>query len=187
MPSEWKQKKDTMNRYDLTAKTYDMQYAEEQRAKIEAALQDSRIEDNAVILDAGCGMGLLFRHVAKRARLIIGIDTSLNLLRRAKTKAKAYDNITIIRADADYAPFVAKTFTHAFALTLLQNTPHPASTLEEIERTTRPNAAIIVTGLKNLFTLEDFKLLLTKAQLETISLRTNDKLKDYVFVCRKRL
>jgi ubiquinone/menaquinone biosynthesis C-methylase UbiE len=187
MPNEWKQKKDTMNRYDLTAETYNMLYAEEQDAKIEAALQDSRVCDDAVMLDAGCGTGLLFCHVAKRATLIVGIDTSLSLLRRAKTKAKAYGNVAIIRADTDYIPFVAKTFTHAFAFTLLQNTPQPANTLEEIKRTTQPNAAIIITGLKKHFTLEDFKLLLTKAQLETTSLRTDSKLKDYVFICRKRL
>jgi ubiquinone/menaquinone biosynthesis C-methylase UbiE len=187
MPNEWKQKRDTMDRYERTAKTYDMQYSEEQEAKIEAALEESRIEGKAVILDAGCGTGLLFRHVAKRARLIVGIDTSLNLLRQARTKAKAYTSAAIVLADADYAPFVAKTFTHAFAVTLLQNTPQPAITLEEIERTTRAKAVVVITGLKKHFTLGDFTLLLTHAQLEITSLRTDDKLKDYVVTCQKRL
>jgi len=176
-----------MNRYNRTARTYDTQYSEEQDAKIQAALENSRIDDNAMILDAGCGTGLLFHHIAKRAKLIVGIDTSLNLLRRAETKAKAYSSAAIIRADVDYAPFIARTFTHALALTLLQNMPRPATTLEEIKRTTETNATIIITGLKKHFTLEDLKKLLTKEQLEITSLNTNEKLKDYIAVCRKNL
>lgn len=187
MLSAWKQKRDVINRYDRTAKTYDMQYSEEQNAKIKAALEDFRIDDEAVILDAGCGTGFLFCHITKCARLIVGIDTSLNLLKQAKTKAKDYSNATIVRADTDHAPFIAETFTHAFAFTLLQNIPSPAATLEEIKRTTRPKAPFIVTGLKKHFTLETFTQLITNAQLEITSLRTNDRLKDYVVTCRKRL
>lgn len=187
MLNEWKQKKEVINRYDRTAKTYDMQYSEEQNAKIEAALEDFHIGDKAVILDAGCGTGLLFRQVAKCARLIIGIDTSLSLLKQAKTKAKVYGNAAIVRADVDHAPFTAKTFTHAFAFTLLQNTPDPAATLEEIKRTTKPKATVFITGLRKHFSLEDFTRLLINAQLEITSIKTNDKLKDYVVTCRKRL
>jgi ubiquinone/menaquinone biosynthesis C-methylase UbiE len=188
MLNEWKQKKDVINRYDRTAKTYDVQYSEEQNAKIEVALEDLRIDDEAVILDAGCGTGLLFSHIAKFARLIVGIDTSLNLLKQAKAKAKNYSNTAIVRADTDHEPFIAETFTHAFAFTLLQNIPKPAATLEEIKRITRlKEASFIVTGLRKQFTLEGFKLLITSAQLEITSLRTNDRLKDYVATCRKRL
>jgi ubiquinone/menaquinone biosynthesis C-methylase UbiE len=187
MPNQWKQKRGIMNCYDRTARTYDTQYGEEQDAKIEAALENSHIDDGAMILDAGCGTGLLFRHVAKYARLVVGIDTSRNLLRQAKTKAKAYGRIAIVRADADQMPFIAKAFTDAFALTLLQNTPQPVTTLKEIGRVTQPNAAIIITGLKKRFTLESFTQPLTHAQLEITSLRNSEKLKDYVFTCRKRL
>ena len=187
MLNEWKQKRDVINRYDRTAKTYDVQYSEEQNAKIEVALEDLRIDDEAVILDAGCGTGILFSHIAKCARLVVGIDTSLNLLKQAKPKAKNYSNAAIVRADTDHEPFIAETFTHAFAFTLLQNIPNPAAALEEIKRATRLKASLIVTGLKKHFTLEGFKLLITSAQLEITSLRTNDRLKDYVATCRKRL
>jgi len=187
MLNEWKQKRDAMNSYDRTAKIYDMRYSEEQNAKIAVALEDFRIDDEAVILDAGCGTGLLFSHITECARLIVGIDTSLNLLKQAKAKAKGHSNIAIVRADADHAPFIVETFTHAFAFTLLQNVPQPPATLEEIKRVTRSKALFIVTGLKKHFTLGGFTLLIASAQLEIRSLRTNDRLKDYVVTCQKCL
>jgi ubiquinone/menaquinone biosynthesis C-methylase UbiE len=183
MPNQWKQKRSTIRHYDRTARVYDTQYGEEQNTKITAALENLNQIDNTVVLDAGCGTGLLFPHVAKHARLIVGIDTALALLKQAKNKAPA--NTHIIRADADRTPFPDKAFTLAFALTLLQNMPQPKTTLEEIKRVTHQNASIIITGLKKNFTQENFIQLLENAQLEIVSMKTDEKLKDYIAVCHK--
>ncbi|HML03293.1 MAG TPA: class I SAM-dependent methyltransferase [Candidatus Bathyarchaeia archaeon] len=187
MPNGWKRKRDTIKHYDRTAKTYDVQYGEEQNAKIEVALKDLHLDHKAMILDEGCGTGRLFGHMTKSAKLIVGIDTSPNLLKQAKTKAKDYTNVAIIRADADRTPFIAETFNHAFAFTLLQNVPQPATTLEEMKRITRPKASLIITGLKKQFSLRDLTALLTNAQLDILCLRTDDQLKDHIAIGRKRL
>jgi len=185
MPNQWKQRKAIMNRYDRTARTYDAQYAEEQEAKFQVALENSPLDDNAVVLDAGCGTGLLFRHLAKRVALVVGIDTSTNLLKQARLRARAHNNIAIVRADADHAPFKTNAFTHTFAITLLQNTPLPATTLKEIKRTTRSNATIIITGLKKHFTFESLSQLIADAGLEITIMRTDEKLKDFIAICGK--
>ena len=49
--SEWELKRDNMQHYDITAKGYDMQYAEEQRLKIETALKSVKFNENSLILD----------------------------------------------------------------------------------------------------------------------------------------
>lgn len=185
MPSQWKQKRKSIRHYDQTAPTYDSQYQEEQEAKITAAFENLRLDSNAVILDLGCGTGIFFSHVAENAKLIMGIDTSLAFLKQAR--AKTARNAHIIRADADHQPFKADTFSHTFAFTLIQNTPNPLETLEELKRTARLNATIVITGLKKHFTLENFTQLLRKTDLEILSLITDDTLKDYIAICQKHL
>jgi len=187
MPSQWSQKRKTIKHYDQIANGYDGQYHLEQDAKITVALKNLSTVNNAIILDAGCGTGLLFPHIAKKAKLVLGIDTSPKLLKQAKTKTKAHNNIAVIRADADHSPFAADTFIHVFAVTLLQNLLNPTKTLEEIKRVTKPNATIVITALKKHWTLEALNKLLEKAEFEILKIKTDENLKDYVAICRKRL
>jgi len=188
MPDQWKQKRSTIRHYDQTTETYDQQYMEEQDLKITAALEflTQPVDKNALILDAGCGTGILFPHIAKKVKQIVGIDTSTKLLKKAKDN-KVYCNTALIKADADFLPFKTETFTYTFAFTLLQNTPNPQGTVEETRRVTRRDATLVITGLKKSFTQAAFVKLLEKARLEILALKTDDALKDFVAICRKRL
>ena len=70
--SGWKNKRTIMQRYDLTSEMYEERYAKEQEAKYLAALQNVSVAGCAV-LDAGCGSGLFFGHVAGEANLVLGL------------------------------------------------------------------------------------------------------------------
>ncbi|HVP41640.1 MAG TPA: methyltransferase domain-containing protein [Candidatus Krumholzibacteriaceae bacterium] len=187
MPNLWKQKRSTIRHYDQTAETYDQQYMEEQNIKIATALKalTQPVGKNAVILDAGCGTGTFFPHIARKTKQTIGIDTSLKLLKKAKIKA--HPNVALIRADADFLPFKADIFTHVFAFTLIQNTPNPQGTMEEFKRVTHRNAILVVTGLKKHFTQTAFIKLLENVRLVILILKADEGLKDFVAVCRKHL
>lgn len=183
---EWSQKLDAMQHYDLTAKTYDLQYAEEQKAKIEAALENVKVAYNSLILDVGCGTGLLFEYVAGKAETVVGLDISRGLLEQARKRAVKFGNVHLVLADADHAPFKNEVFSHLFAVTLLQNMPTPEKTLAEIKRVAKREALIIVTGLKKKFSMKAFEGLLRKLDLNIIETRgDNDALKCYVAVCVK--
>jgi ubiquinone/menaquinone biosynthesis C-methylase UbiE len=182
--SEWDKKRGLMHRYDLTARIYDMQYAEEQTAKIEAALEGLKIENYSLVLDAGCGTGLLFGYVADKAETTVGLDISRKILLQAKKRAKNFDNMHLILADADNMPLKENFFSHVFGITLIQNMPNPVRTLNEIRRVAKENAVIVVTGMKKAFTLEGFEGLLRDARLGIIYLRY-ESLKCYVAVCTK--
>jgi len=182
---EWKKKREVMLHYDQTAASYDAQYAEEQNAKMEAALNNIVLEENAIVLDAGCGTGLLFPHIADKTQLLIAIDISRKLLKQAKKRANQQSNIALIQADADHTPFKNQTFHAVFAITLLQNIPNPTATLEEIERITRPEATIGLTILKKKFTQKAITELLKKAKLKITIPKTTAKTKDHVITCRK--
>jgi ubiquinone/menaquinone biosynthesis C-methylase UbiE len=168
----------------LTTQMYDMRYAEEQIAKIDAALESVDVKRHSVVLDVGCGTGLLFDHVAEKAETVVGLDISRKSLLHAKNRSQKFANVDLIWADADNLPFGDAVFSHVFALTLIQNMPNPVKTLREIKSVTRNDAVIVVTGLKKKFSLEDFLKLLRRTGLGIIEVK-NENLKCYVAICSK--
>jgi len=182
--SEWNKKRGVMHRYDLTAHIYDMQYAEEQTAKIEAALEGLKMEKHSLVLDAGCGTGLLFGYVADKAEATVGLDISRKILLQTKKRVKNFQNIHLILADADNMPLKENIFSHVFGITLIQNMPNPAKTLNEIRRVAKDDAVIVITGMKKAFALEEFEELLRDAGYNIIALK-DESLKCYVTVCTK--
>lgn len=181
--SEWSKKRKVIRHYDRIARIYDGQYGEEQNAKIDAILPHICLNEKSFVLDAGCGTGIIF-HVATKVQLIIGVDTSSKLLQKAKQYAKKFSNAHIVWADSDYLPFQNSAFNVVFAITLLQNIPNPSATLEEIRRTSKREAIIAVTALKKEFSKENFTKLLKNAKLEILTMKTDDKLKDYIAICQ---
>ncbi|MDH5449552.1 MAG: class I SAM-dependent methyltransferase [Candidatus Bathyarchaeota archaeon] len=181
--AEWKKKRNIVHHYNQLASVYDIQYADEQKAKIEAVLEKVALENNNFVLDVGCGTGLLFPYIANKVQLFIGIDISRELLKKAETRKECCSNIHILLADADHLPFRFWSFNITFAITLLQNSPNPLVTLQEIKRVSKKHARIMVTGLKKKFTQKTFTIILENAKLELSALETDNNLKDYIAKC----
>ncbi len=181
----WNQKRKTMHRYNHSAHVYDTQYSEEQEAKIATVMQNLSLKRCSIVLDLGCGTGLLTKHIADKTRLYVGVDFSRELLAHAEKKTHSFPNSTLILADADNLPFPNKTFDAVFAVTLLQNMPQPNTTLTEINRLTKAKAPIIVTGLRKRFTRGEFLAELQQANLEVETLKMDGNNKEYVCICRK--
>lgn len=158
-----------------------MRYAEEQTAKIKAALESLRIKDGSLVLDVGCGTGILFNYVAHKAETV-GLDISRKTLLQAKEKAKKFRDVHLVLADADNMPFRQSIFNYVFAFTVVQNMPNPVTTLNEIRRIAKRNAVIVVSGLKRIFAKKVFEELLRNACLKSVAWK-DDGLKCYVAVC----
>jgi ubiquinone/menaquinone biosynthesis C-methylase UbiE len=178
--NKWSQKRNIMQRYDLTARMYDERYAEEQVAKYQAALKHLDINDS--VIDVGCGTGLFFNHVVADAQTVVGVDISRSLLLQAKERARAFFNVHLVQADADHLPFRDACFNVVLAFTLLQNMPKPLETLSELRRSAKQGAHVVVSGLKKAFSLEAFTALLHDAGLQPVSLEDNEGLKCHVSV-----
>lgn len=183
--SKWSKKRRVMRRYDQSAKVYDAQYREEQHAKIRTAMDNLNLNRDSIVLDAGCGTGLLFEHVAEKTKFTIGTDSSRGLLKEAKKKARGYKNIALVLADADNMPFANHAFDVVFAITLLQNMPNPVVTLKEIRRVSKSNGLIIVSGLRKAFTKNNFSEMLKRANLKVVVLRLDQQMREHVAVCFK--
>jgi malonyl-CoA O-methyltransferase len=185
--NEWDKKRQIIRRYDAAVHIYDLRYEEEQTAKYDAALESLEKQNLGLVLDAGCGTGLLFDHLKNRAKRIVGLDISKKTLLKARERARDFMSTHLICADADFIPMKENTFDHVFAVTLIQNSPNPTRTLREIKGLAREDSVIVVTGLKRVFTKEDFQNLLQKAGLRIKALNDEDCLKCYVATCTKIL
>ncbi len=182
---EWNKKREVRRSYDFSAAVYDAQYGEEQKAKIEAALSCIYFKKSHLVLDVGCGTGLLFEHIGKSVKRLVGLDISSKILKEAKKRTRRLPKVALVCADADSMPFQNEIFDDAFAITLLQNMPNPILTLNEIKRVCKRHSIIAVTGLKKEFSLEAFAKLLAQAGLKAFAIKTNGQLKGYVAVCTK--
>lgn len=180
--SGWIKKRRVMRDYDTTAGMYDRRYAEEQAAKIEAALKHVNNDTCKSVLDVGCGTGILFDYVADEARTLVGLDLSKKILLHAKQRSEKRSNVHLVQADADNMPLKSQSFTHVFALTLIQNAPDPKQTLKEIKRVAEEEATIVITGLRKIFSKLALTQLLENAGLKIEALEEKS-LKCHVVVC----
>jgi ubiquinone/menaquinone biosynthesis C-methylase UbiE len=180
---DWKKKREIRLSYDSSADVYHSQYFVEQNAKIKAALTHMPLKKTDIVLDLGCGTGILFEHIGKSVKLLVGLDSSSKILREAKKHIKQLPRAALISADADHVPFRNRVFDSAFAITLLQNMPNPLRTLDEMKRISKPHALIAVTGLKKKFSKKAFFNLLVEAKLSPLVV-LNGELKGHVAVCR---
>lgn len=182
----WRKKRRVIRYYNRFARIYNLLHGQEQKLKIIESLKAINLNETDIVLDVGCGTGLLFSHINGLVETIIGIDISPGILKAAMKIAKNMGGksaINLLRADADYLPFKKGVFDKVFAITLLQNMPNPALTLSEITRVAKTNSEIIVTGLKKFFLKEDFLRVLSKAGMNPSIIDTDDGVKCYIAIC----
>lgn len=180
----WSKKRRIMRRYDLTASIYDMRYEEEQTAKIKAALEKNTIKAGGLVLDVGCGTGLLFQHIVEKSEGVIGLDISRKTLINAKKRAKRFRNVHLVLADADLMPFNDGLFDGVYAFTVIQNMPNPDETLTEMRNVARIGSTVVVTGLKKCFSRDAFISMLETAGLRVLRLEEGCNLQCFVAVCQ---
>jgi ubiquinone/menaquinone biosynthesis C-methylase UbiE len=102
--------------------------------------------ENGLGLDVTCGTGIVTRSVAKKMRLVYGIDISMRMLEMATEYAreKVIENICFARSRAERLPFPDAMFdgvTCSGALHLFQDT---AEALNEMARVLKRGARLAV-------------------------------------------
>lgn len=116
------------------------------------------VKDGEKILDLGCGNGRLFELFKNRNVKYIGVDTSVEFIKRAKEKYGDYFMV----ADAFNLPFSGDTFDSIWAIAFFHHIPLKQlrlKILKEIKRVLKKNGRIIM-ACWNLWQSNYFKLLL---------------------------
>lgn len=100
------------------------------------------------ILDFGCGTGELFPHLLKKSKSIIGIDSSSEMIREAKTNFSKNKNIKLIESPLESIP-IKKDFADAvIASMVLHHISNPPLVLSEANRVLKQNGTLCIVELK---------------------------------------
>ena len=107
------------------------------------------VPPEGVVLDDGCGNGLMFDHFAsadRAARMdrLYGIDLSAGMLGYAKKRFDAVGKPgAMVRGDACRLPFADATFDVVYARSMLHHLPDPKAGAREIARVLRPGGRLV--------------------------------------------
>ncbi|KAL9036184.1 MAG: hypothetical protein Q9180_004440 [Flavoplaca navasiana] len=177
---------DCMALYDKWAATYNKEVGDEKQNYVapvlvaQVALQSSKNPARSVILDAGCGTGLVGQALAiGGVKSIDGLDLSGPMLMEAK-KTGAYRNL----AQADMNRRIEKpddtydVVTCVGTFTAGHVGPDPA--LRELIRVTKRHGIVISTILEEIWESGGFKAEVEKLEAENLVTVVSDGLIDYV-------
>lgn len=151
--------KNKMSLYDQTAWIYNQRYREIQEEKYRAILYKTAFKKIDLILDAGCGTGMLLEKIAPKYTTV-GIDFSNEMIIIAKNKIK---NSNLIRADLNNLPFKDNIFSKVFGVTVLQNLDRPQIAIREIARTLQKKGLTALSTLKKKTTKKKIRELIGNA------------------------
>ncbi len=98
--------------FDRRAKSYEGGATSRWRDPVQrtssAALDLSKDD---LLLDVGCGDGSASRAASAATRLVIGVDLSAEMIRRAAELASGVENVRFLVADSERLPFDDGAFT----------------------------------------------------------------------------
>jgi ubiquinone/menaquinone biosynthesis C-methylase UbiE len=108
-----------------------------------------------VILDVGCGSGLLLGHLQDvfPHSLLFGIDISSEMLRIANitTKQQHSSQVFFSLASSEHLPFKDCSFDSIVSRFSLSYWPHPSFAFKEMYRTLKPGGVLILEALNGNF------------------------------------
>jgi SAM-dependent methyltransferase len=104
-----------------------------------------RVETGKMV-DIGCGEGYYFKDYIKKFRTVIGLDISLNKLKRAGELQRVNKNIHRMCSNAETLPLQANSMNLVVCSELLEHLIEPGTAIDEIERILNPGGAAIISA-----------------------------------------
>lgn len=132
--------------YDVTSSFYDTLYEGEQTRKFKAVSHLVLLPFRGVILDAGCGTGLITERLRGRRRFVVGLDLSKGMLQRAKERL-ASCGVDLVLGDVERPPFRSRSFDLVLCLTVLQNCD-PLKAISSLLRVLKSKGLLVLSYLK---------------------------------------
>lgn len=159
-----------MRYYDAIASGYDELYGKEQAEKYRSLLRLVKIPADWLVLDAGCGTGLLAEFLPNE---IIGVDISDGMLKIAAKR------MHVRKAPLWRLPFADKQFDATFCITVMQDIPSERweACVKEMLRVTKK--LLVISILKAEREIEKFEALMRKFKAKKYDIR-----KDWLYVIR---
>jgi len=107
----------------------------------EAVLKQVKLDEEKMLLDAGCGSGLFLSMASSKGAAIHGIDAAPGLLSISK---KRLSNATLLMEDLEEIPFASETFDVVTGFNSFQYAGSFVNALSEARRVTKENGKVII-------------------------------------------
>jgi demethylmenaquinone methyltransferase/2-methoxy-6-polyprenyl-1,4-benzoquinol methylase len=137
--------RETKRRYDETPEAYDRRYTEVQLAKYPILLDMLSPSPGQRVLDWGCGTGLARDALDDAGLIVVGMDFSLGMLKRAAERRQR----RLILASCSRLPFRDESFAKLFGATVIQNLQDKRQALAEISRILRKGGIAVLSYPRN--------------------------------------
>ena len=187
-----KKKQEIIKNYDLTSDFYDKRYVKIQHEKYNLVFQNFELT-NKIILDAGCGTGLLFDYFLnffERKFIVnyhyVAIDISNNMLKEFKSKLdqkveSIRTKVNLILSDLENLPIRENIFDSIYSFTSFQNLPDIFKGLSESFRVIKDGADVYFSILKKKLNMEQVNLRL-QTSLKNMKIINQEFLEDIIFM-----
>jgi len=130
--------------FDQQAPQWDEKLPPDVLAKLQALIAKAAIQHGDVVLDLGCGTGVLFRWLRASvgpAGEVVAIDLSGEMLRRARLKG---EGVPCLLADGQHLPSSDTAFDWVVCNAILPHFPDKHQALREIRRVLRPGGQVLI-------------------------------------------
>lgn len=130
--------------FDQAAANWDALIEEQTLSRLQEIVSGLDIEPGAMVLDVGCGTGVLFPMLLEKvgqARHIVGLDISSEMLRQAK--AKGYP-VECVQGDAQSLPLQDETFDWVICNAVFPHFPDKLRALREIRRVLKDGGRLVI-------------------------------------------
>ncbi len=104
--------------------------------------EQGHLNQQARVLDVGCGAGFLSNELAKNNLNVTGVDLSVESLKVA-TKYDVTKTVKYLTADAYKLPFANESFDVLTAMDFLEHVERPSEVIIEFSRVLKPNGIFI--------------------------------------------
>jgi ubiquinone/menaquinone biosynthesis C-methylase UbiE len=181
-------KKKIIESYNSSSEYYDDRYRSLQLEKFELAFKGVNFQSK-LILDAGCGTGLLYTHISKKfsnskktQSHYICLDISFNMVKKVKIKEEFKEEmpqINLILSDMENLPFREKIFDVIVSITSLQNLPNIFQGILELMRVSKRKTEFYLSILKKDARLEEV-ISKFKPYVDDFTIINNEELEDLI-------
>ena len=131
--------------YDAVAPTFDNRYAGQNYDQTtDAVRRFIGTVSRRSVLEVGCGTGHWLDVIRGDAALLVGVDRSLGMLRRAQKPASP---ALLVQGTAELLPLRAQLFDRVLCVNALHHFPDPEGFVAECRRVLRPGGSFLTIGL----------------------------------------
>ncbi|MFC1786443.1 flippase-like domain-containing protein [Halobacteriota archaeon] len=114
-----------------------------QRRRIKNLFENTKIGQNELILDMGCGSGVISRKCTEFGGKVVGFDLSRPGVLYARSRGNEKTNFIV--ADAQNLPFKPHTFDVAILGNIIEHVPEPERMIAEVSGILKPGGRVSIT------------------------------------------